>query len=170
MGEILSFFESLFGIGADELKIMHVLSRTVVIYLVGIVLVRIGNTRFVGKMTAFDFILAIIIGSLLSRAITRADLFLKIISATLLLIFLHWFFAILAVKFSGFGDLIKGSGKILVENGEIKWKALKKSHLSEEDLNQALRLKTNESNFSKIKTARLERNGEISFEYKSDAE
>lgn len=163
MEEILSFFDSLFGIQADELKTVHVLSRTAVIYIVGIALVRIGNKRFVGKMTAFDFILAIIIGSLLSRAITRSDLFIKLILASLLLILIHWAFSILSVKFSGFGKLIKGTEKILVENGEINWKALKNSHLSEQDLIQSLRLNTNTGDVTKVKIARLERNGEISF-------
>lgn len=168
MEDLLSFLDSLFGIEADELNTIHVLSRTVVIYMVGIALVRIGNKRFVGKMTAFDFILAIIIGSLLSRSITRADLFLKVIPASLLLILLHWFFSFLAAKFTRFGDLIKGTEKIVVEDGEIKWKALKGSHLSEQDLIQSLRLNTNTGDLSKVKIARLERNGDISFVLKNE--
>lgn len=170
MEEMLSFFDSLFGIKADELRTIHVLSRTLVIYMVGIALVRIGNKRFVGKLTAFDFILAIIIGSLLSRAITRADLFLKVIPASLLLILLHWLFSSLAAKFTRFGDLIKGTEKIVVEDGQIKWKALKSSHLSEQDLLQSLRLNTNDGDITKVKIARLERNGEISFVLKNEQE
>ncbi|HEY9184804.1 MAG TPA: YetF domain-containing protein [Salegentibacter sp.] len=167
MEEILIFFDSIFGVEADKLKTIHVLSRTAVIYIVGIALVRIGNKRFVGKMTAFDFILAIIIGSLLSRAITRSDLFLNLILASLLLILIHWFFSILSVKFTRFGDLIKGTEKIIVKNGEIKWEALKSSNLSEQDLIQSLRLNTNSGDITKVKIARLERNGEISFIFKN---
>ena len=168
MEEILSFLDSIFGIEADKLKTVHVLSRTVVIYIVGIALVRIGSKRFVGKMTAFDFILAIIIGSLLSRAITRSDLFLKLILSALLLIIIHWIFSILSVKFTRFGDVIKGTEKIIVENGEIKWEALKSSNLSEHDLIQSLRLNTNSGNIKNVKIARLERNGEISFVLKNE--
>lgn len=168
MEEILTFFDSIFGIEADKLKTIHVLSRTAVIYIVGIALVRIGNKRFVGKMTAFDFILAIIIGSLLSRAITRSDLFFKLILASLLLILIHWLFSILSVKFTRFGDLIKGTEKIVVQNGEINWKALKSSHLSEQDLIQSLRLNTNSGDITRVKIARLERNGDISFVLKRE--
>ncbi|WP_372916821.1 DUF421 domain-containing protein [Salegentibacter sp.] len=168
MEDILTFLDSLFGIEADELETVHVLSRTVVIYIVGIALVRIGNKRFVEKMTAFDFILSIIIGSLLSRAITRSDLFFKLILATLLLILIHWVFSILSVKFTRFGNLIKGAEKIVVEDGEIKWEALKSSHLSEQDLIQSLRLNTNSGDITKVKIARLERNGDISFVLKKE--
>jgi len=78
---ILSFFKSMLGIGVDELSIQQILVRCIVIYIIGIALVRFGKKRFIGKMSAFDTILAIIIGSLLSRAITETDLLLQILAA-----------------------------------------------------------------------------------------
>lgn len=77
------------GIGVEELSAWQILARCVVIYIIGIALVRIGKKLFLGKIAAFDTILAIIIGSLLSRAITDTDCFIGILVSSLLLIFLQ---------------------------------------------------------------------------------
>lgn len=163
MDAVLSFLNSVFGIDTNELSLLHVLARSVVIYMVGILLMRIGKKRSVGKMTAFDIILAIIIGSLLSRAITKKDLFLENLAASALLMLMHRLFARIAIKNQRFGNLIKGHERILVEDGVINWDSMKESNLSEQDLMQTLRLNSNTDDLSKVKTARHERNGDISF-------
>lgn len=162
MEEFSSFFQSVAGIGAEDLKTIHILTRCFLIYIIGIILVRLGNKRFVGKMSAFDFILAIIIGSLLSRAVTETGLFLPILGACLLLIILHRSFSYIASRTDNFGTLIKGNERIVVKDGEILWDEMRKSNLSRQDLMQTIRLNANVSEVEKVKTARLERNGDIS--------
>lgn len=163
MEDVNFYLEQIFGMESHEVNFLQLIARSIVIYLIGIALVRLGNKRFVGKMTAFDIIIAIIIGSLLSRAITNTDLFFTVLPACLMLILMHRLFAFIASHSDRFGDWIKGNERIVVENGEILWKAMHKSHLSEQDLMQTLRLNTNTGNVEKIKIARLERNGDISF-------
>lgn len=170
MENIISFLDAVFGVTAAEIKTEHMLARSLVVYIVGIALVRIGNKRFVGKMTAFDIIITIVIGSLLSRAITNVDLFLKVLPACLFLILLHRLFSRIAAKSSSFGDLIKGKERIVAKDGVIIARALYKSNLSEQDLIQALRLQARVNDVKKIRIARLERNGEISFILKDDNE
>lgn len=162
MEVIAGFFDSLLGLSADTLSIYHILMRCVVIYILGIALVRIGKKRFIGKMTAFDMIIAIIIGSLLSSAITTTDYFFALLASSLLLILLHRLFSNIAARSDYFGDWIKGHERVVVENGEILWDAMKKSNLSEQDLLQTIRLNARVGEVSKVKIARLERNGDIS--------
>lgn len=157
------YLEQIFGMESQEVNFLQLIARSIVIYLIGIALVRLGNKRFVGKMTAFDIIIAIIIGSLLSRAITNTNLFFTVLPACLMLILMHRLFAFIASYSDRFGDWIKGNERVVVENGEILWNAMLKSHLSEQDLMQTLRLNANTSDVAKIKIARLERNGDISF-------
>lgn len=168
MEDIISFSVELFGIDAESISIPQMLARTFVVFFYGIFLVRIGKKRFVGKMTAFDFILAITIGSLLSRSITKESYFLEILAASFLIVLLHRLMSYLTSHFEHFGNLIKGKEKILIEEGEIDWAQMKRSDLSENDLLQALRLKTNSSDFSKVKSCYLERSGDISFILKKD--
>lgn len=161
MEEIVSFLKSMFGID-DHLSILQVLLRSFVIYITGIALVRFGKKRFIGKMSAFDMIIAIILGSLLSRAITNSDEFVEILAACLFLIFLHRIFSLIAVYSDRFGDWIKGHERLLIKDGEILWDEVRKSNLSKHDLMQTIRLNAKTSDVSKIKAARLERNGDIS--------
>lgn len=162
IAELIKILESAIGSGAETLSISQILVRSFIIYIIGIALVRIGKKRFLGKFSAFDTILAIIIGSLLSRAITEADYFLEILAACLLLIFLHRGFSLLAASSDKFGNWIKGNDRVILEDGKIIWSAMKKSNLSEQDLMQNIRLNANITDVSKIKIARLERNGDIS--------
>ena len=166
--DVFSTMDSIFGTDGDTLSIFQILARCIVIYILGIALVRLGKKRFLGKIAAFDTILAIIIGSLLSRAITDPDYFLEILVACLLLIILHRVFSLLATYSEKFGNLIKGHDRVILQDGEVLWEAMKKSSLSEQDLMQSVRLNANTTELSKVKNARLERNGEISIVMKEN--
>lgn len=166
--DILSIFDKILGIQSDELTTINVLVRTLIAYPIGIALVRLGNRRFAGKMTAYDIIMAIIIGSLLSRSITESQLFLKIMAACFLLIFMHWSFSYIAARSHRFGQLIKGGVVVLIKDGEVSKKALRKCNLSDRDLMERIRLNAQTTDITKIKLATLERNGDISFVLKDD--
>lgn len=166
METVFGFFKTILGIGADELSVLQIMSRCIVIYIYGIALVRIGNKRFIGKLSAFDTIIAIIIGSLLSRAITEPDRFLTVMAACFVLILIHRLLSLAAVHSDRFGDWIKGYERVLIKDGEILWDTVRKSHLSQQDLLQTMRLNARTDDVSKVKIARLERNGDISVIFK----
>lgn len=65
-------------IGAEnDIKWWQMAIRAFIVFLVAIVLIRIGNKRIFGKYSSFDIVLGIILGSILSRAITGNLLFFK---------------------------------------------------------------------------------------------
>ncbi len=162
MQEISASITQLLGLDAVELTIWHMVVRAVVVYLSALFMVRIGEKRFFGKNTAFDIILGIIFGSVVSRAITGSSEFFPTLVAGLTLILLHWLFAALSFNFNWFGSFVKGNSRLLVKDGEILWEAMRKSHISEEDLMSALRLHGNVEELDEVKEARLERSGDIS--------
>ncbi|MFW5709728.1 MAG: DUF421 domain-containing protein [Chloroflexota bacterium] len=162
MQEIDAFITRLLGLDVEELTIWHMVIRAIVVYLSALLMVRIGEKRFFGKNTAFDIILGIIFGSVVSRAITGSSEFFPTLVAGLTLILLHWLFATLSFNFDWFGSFIKGNSRLLVKDGEILWEAMRKSHISEKDLMSALRLQGNIEKLDEVKEARLERSGNIS--------
>lgn len=83
--------------------------------------------------------MGIMLGSILSRAITTAGGFLATLAAALVLIGMHYTFAALAYHFGWFGDLVKGDARTLVIDGQIQWDAMRRGHISEKDLKSALR-------------------------------
>lgn len=68
VGESLN---QLLGVGVEggDIGVLHAAVRTVVVYVVSLVLVRLGNKRFMAQASAFDLIVAIMLGSVMSRAI-----------------------------------------------------------------------------------------------------
>ena len=143
-------------------------ARAIVAYPVGIAFVRLGEKRFIGKITAFDVIMGIVIGSILARAITGGAPFFASLGVGLVLVMLHYVFAYLSYHVEWFGEIVKGSGRTLVVDGEIQWKAMCKSHVSERDLMSAVRENGGVEKIDQVKLARMERSGNISVVVRSD--
>ena len=57
---------------------------------------------------------------------------------------------------------MKGKRILLIEDGEIQRDGMRSGSITDDDLTQAIRLNTNQTDPSKIKLAYLERGGQIS--------
>jgi uncharacterized membrane protein YcaP (DUF421 family) len=62
-----------------------------------------------------------------------------------------------------FGILIKGRPEIIVENGDLIPSTMLRNNISTHDLQEDLRLDAQLDELSKIRVARVERSGDISF-------
>jgi uncharacterized membrane protein YcaP (DUF421 family) len=160
--ELQSRIGWLLGLNVDTLNAGHMLARAVVVYIATIIMVRVGEKRFLGKSTAFDVILGIILGSVVSRAINSSTEFFPTRAAGFFLVALHWTFAVIAFRSDRLGTLVKGSTRKLVKDGQILWGEMRSSHISKDDLLGALRLNGSTEDASRVESAWLERNGDIS--------
>jgi uncharacterized membrane protein YcaP (DUF421 family) len=136
--------------------------RTILIYALTLAIVRLGSKRFLSDATAFDVIVGIMLGSIMSRAINGSAPFLPTLFAGAVLVGMHWLFAALAFRTDWFGSIVKGDPVLLVRDGEIQWPGMRRAGLSRRDLDEALRLQGNAPDVSKIRLAYLERNGRVS--------
>jgi uncharacterized membrane protein YcaP (DUF421 family) len=153
-----------FGIGASpsSYTALQICARAIVIYLGGLLILRVGENRFLGKFTAFDLILGFVLGSVLSRAINGSSPMLPTLIGAALLVGLHFVLARISFRWSRFGELVKGEPELLVRDGEILWEGMRHKSLSREDLEEALRLHAHLDDFGQVREARFERNGAIS--------
>lgn len=135
--------------------------RAIVVYVVTIVIVRLGKKRFMGRSTAFDVILGIMLGSIVSRAITGNAPFFPALAASAVLVGLHWLLSGVALRWRGFGTAFKGHERLLVRDGEVQRETLRKAHMTERDLWEDLRSR-GVSRLDQVAEARLERSGEVS--------
>jgi len=165
MNALQNFFLTLLGPDgkATELTLLHVSIRAVLIFIVGLALVRIGDRRSLSEKTAFDAIFIVLIGSVLSRAINGTGPFFTTVAAGVVLMVVHRVCAFGACKSHAFGRLIKGRPVTLVRNGEIDRAQMRRALVSEHDLEEDLRLGAKTDDISAIRLARLERSGDISF-------
>jgi len=146
---------------SDRLEIHQVAARAAVVYLIGLIIVRIGKSRLISRLTALDVILGFILGSLLSRGITGHASISGTAVASAVLVFMHWLFTRLAYRWHAFGMFIKGHVRTLVIDGQLQYDAMRQSNLSEHDVMEELRLH-GVDDVSHVARAYKERNGEIS--------
>jgi uncharacterized membrane protein YcaP (DUF421 family) len=149
------------GLESEEIGAAQMALRAVVVYVVTVVVVRLGKKRFMGQGTAFDVILGIMLGSTASRAITGTAPFFPSLGAAAMLVALHWLVSGVALRWHGFGTAFKGHERLLVRDGRIDWDVLRRAHMSERDLWEDLRGK-GVSRLEQVAEARLERSGELS--------
>jgi uncharacterized membrane protein YcaP (DUF421 family) len=164
MEALVETVRELLGLGRDiaDVDALQMALRTVIIYASALIIIRLGSKRFLSKATAFDVIVAIMLGSILSRGINGSAPFLPTIVAGAVLVGLHWLLAFLTSRLDWFGPLVKGNPVLLVEDGTIREEGMRRAGLSTRDLEEHLRLRANETDISNVRLAVLERNGEIS--------
>jgi uncharacterized membrane protein YcaP (DUF421 family) len=165
MNAIHDFLRPLLGLGIEpkDLTLLQVSLRGVVIFLLTLVMVRLSSRRSLAEKTAFDAILLVILASVLSRAINGSAGFFTSIGCSFVLVFLHRFFGWIACRSHTFGKIIKGCPAIVIENGRLQPDAMRRNLISDHDLEEDLRLDAQTEDVTKIKIARLERSGDISF-------
>lgn len=151
----------IFGEGKD-LNALNMGCRAVGLYAITLVFIRISGTRTFGKKTAFDNIIVITIGALLSRVVVGASAFMPTVTAGFVLVFLHRILAWTCLRYPRIDKLIKGSERVLYKQGEIHQQNLDKSLMTKGDLMESVRVNGNSDNLETIREARLERTGEIS--------
>ena len=165
MNTIFQQFEALFGFGVDpkELTFVQISLRGIVVFCATLVMVRLSSRRSLAEKTAFDAVLIVIIASVLARAINASAPFFPTIGAGFVLVALHRLFGALAYFSHGFGILIKGQPVVLVQEGALQYDNMRGYQVSKHDVEEDMRLDAKTDDLSRIKTARLERSGDISF-------
>lgn len=163
MTEVENWLGLLLGVGLEskELSVWQMGLRAIVVYVVTVIMVRLGKKRFLGRATAFDVILGIMLGSIVSRAVTGNAPMLPALVASAVLVLMHFVFSGMALRWHGFGSLIKGNPRLIVRDGAIDERNLRKAHMTEHDLHEDLRSKS-VARLDQVAEAHLERSGQMS--------
>jgi len=157
----MDWMHDLFGRAEETITWTQMLARGVVVFFAGLALLRLAGKRLLGKWDALDIVLAVLIGSNLSRAMTGNAPLWPTLLTTALLLFLHWLLAEAAARMPALGMMLKGRATRLITDGEIDEGALRRHGVGRHDLEQALRCAGHETSDG-VAGAWLERNGEIS--------
>jgi uncharacterized membrane protein YcaP (DUF421 family) len=165
MSTISEFVQALLGLGVEpkELTSLQVSLRGIVVFVAGLAMVRLSSKRSLAEKTAFDAALMVIIASVLARAINGSAPFVPTLVVGFVLVLLHRLFALGAYVSHAFGILIKGAPVVIVENGRMNYRNMRLNHITRHDLEEDMRLDAATEDLSKIKVARVERSGDISF-------
>ncbi len=150
------------NVPAQSLTFVQISLRGVIVFVAALIMVRLGDRRFLSNKTVFDAILGFMLASVLARAVNGTAAFFPTLGGAAVLIALHKLFAFGARRSLWFGELVKGHPDKVVSNGVINRKAMGHHDVSEHDLCEDLRLNGNVEDPHKVKSAYIERNGQIS--------
>jgi uncharacterized membrane protein YcaP (DUF421 family) len=153
--------DSLITSNVLETIIQSALSITVLF-----ILVKMMGKKHISQLTYFDYVVGITIGSLAANIILEDTnkFYLGLISMVVITCF-PIILSYVSLKSFTARKLLDGNPTILIQNGKIVEKNLKKSKLDINDILEILRVK-NAFNISDVEFAILETSGEISVELK----
>ncbi len=161
---VYSALNGLLGLerSGHELQFGHMMARTGVVFVVAVGLTRLGDRRFLTHNAGFDMMVAVVLGSVLSRAINGDARFFPTLAASVLLVLLHHLVAGLAFRSHRISQLVKGEPRLLVRDGVVNEREMQRGKITPEDLEANLRLQGQLSRVEDVAEARLERSGAIS--------
>ena len=128
-----------------------------------ILLVRIIGLRSFSKMTNFDFVMTVAMGSLLASASQSSQWtgFLQILTAMAGLFLVQYIVAKMRQRLPRFDEVVQNTPVFLMRDGVIFHDALRATRVSEDDLIAKLR-EANALDLSRVRAVVLETTGDVS--------
>jgi len=145
---------------------LDLIIRTLLIYFVLIVFMRIMGKREIGQLSAIDFVVAIVIAELAAIPIT--DIEIPIIQGNLpiaILSLAQISLSMLCLKSNAFRRIIYGVPNILIANGKIQRNEMRKARYNIDDLLTQLRERS-VFNIADVEFAVLETSGQLTVSLK----
>jgi uncharacterized membrane protein YcaP (DUF421 family) len=142
---------------------MDVVIRAVIIYALVFALTRALGRRELSTLQPFDLILLVVIGDLIQSGVTQSDLS---VTGVLLVVctigILQVLTSYLSFRFRGVRSALQGEPIVLVQNGQLIDRNMRRERLTLDDLAEKARL-SEIASIDQIRWAVLETNGNISF-------
>lgn len=128
-----------------------------------VALVRLIGLRSFSKMTAFDFVATVAMGSLLAGASTADSwaAFFQALLAMLFLLMVQWLLARARIGSGRLRKLIGNTPVLLMENGVFCEEALRRTRVAREDVLAKIR-GANALSLAEVRSVVLENTGDIS--------
>lgn len=125
--------------GAPPLGAWEMTARAVVALIYGTIVVRLFGRRIFGRWSAFDVVIAISMGSTISRAITGPIAFWPAIAATTVMLLVHRGLAWACAANPSLARVVEGRSALLANDGSLDRRAMLRWGVSEADVRAALR-------------------------------
>lgn len=151
----------LFGEGKD-LTVLQMGVRALVVFMIALVLIRVSGRRSFGQRSAFDYVVAILLGATLSRAIVGASPFLATVVASTVIVVLHRLLAWACMYSRALEQLVVGVEREVFRDGQFNQREMTRALVTATDIQESVRQTLGSRAMSDVAAAVLERNGGIS--------
>jgi uncharacterized membrane protein YcaP (DUF421 family) len=157
----MELIHQIFGEGKD-LTALQMTCRAVVIFLVTLILIRISGMRSFGMKSAFDNIIVIMLGAIMSRPVVGASAFMPTIAAGLTIAVVHRLLAWIGFHNKGINHAIRGSFFNLFKDGKFNDDSLRKCNLTVEEVMGHVRADIHDDKLENVREINMERSGQLS--------
>jgi uncharacterized membrane protein YcaP (DUF421 family) len=142
--------------------------ESIVLILVGMVLLRVSGRKSISQMTIPTTVVMISIGSIIIQPIIETSVW-RTISAVALFVIVLITVEYLEMKWDWFEKLLTGQSLVVIKDGQLQHRDLKKARLTVDKLEVRLR-QVGIRNIKDVRTATLEPNGTLGYELTPDAQ
>ena len=158
---------ALFGEGRN-LDALQMGMRSLAVFVLALVLVRISGRRSFGQRSPFDYVVSILLGAILSRAVVGASPIVPTAVASLVIVVLHRVLAWLCVHSRALERLVVGIEREVFHHGRFDEKQMGAALITETDIYESVRQSLGARDLARVEAAILERNGQLSVIRKGD--
>ncbi|MGA9227260.1 MAG: DUF421 domain-containing protein [Mesobacillus sp.] len=141
--------------------------QTFAMIMAGILLLRVAGRKSISQMTLAQTVVMISLGTIIVQPIVQKSM-TKAIGGAAIFVATILILEYLELKFNFFEKFITGKSKVVIENGQLNVKTLKKLRMTVDQLEMRLR-NQGISKMEDIKFATIEANGLLGYELKDDA-
>lgn len=146
----------------DWKVVFNVLTRAFLGYFLLLFLIKLMGKREVGQLSLFDLIVLLVIADIMVLGIENyEDSFLLFVIPIVLLALIQKILAFISLKSNKIRHILDGTESMIIINGKIDQKAMKKGFYNLDDLYLQLR-QQNIRSVSEVQFAILENNGKLS--------
>ena len=141
---------------------IDIVLKTIIFYLVLIIIMRLLGKREVGEISVFDLVVILLVADIATMAITdKWDMVIPSILSLLALVLLQKFFAHISLYFPKIRKVIDYTPSIIIFDGKLNLKEMKKQKYTIDDLVAQTR-EVGVMDLCEIRMAILESTGQLS--------
>ncbi|MCU9613989.1 DUF421 domain-containing protein [Caldibacillus lycopersici] len=136
--------------------------RTIIVYLIIVIIFRIMGKREIGELGILDLVVFVMLAEMAVMSIDHYEAsFIKALYPMLVLFIVQIVFAFISLKSRRFRKIVDGEPTIIINNGKINEREMKKQRYNYDDLLMQLREK-DIRNIADVEYALLEPTGKLS--------
>jgi uncharacterized membrane protein YcaP (DUF421 family) len=136
-------------------------ARAIAVYAVMLTIIRLSGKRTIGTFSAFDFLVALMLGEVADEIIYGSVSMAQGFIAIAVVALLHYANSWLTYWDHGFGHLLEGSPTVVLEKGQMHYPGMRAERMNEKDVLSELRLH-GVDDLREVKVAVIEYNGQLS--------
>ncbi len=158
---LLDWIQSAIGHDKQTIAWWQMSVRGVIVFFVGLAMIRVAGARTFTRGSPLETVVAVIVGSNLSRALAGTTPFWPMLGVSILIVALHGVLAHGTIRSRWLAFLVKRPPVTLVRDGVMDRHALSVEGVDEGDVHASLR-EHGVTELDKVRLATLERDGKIS--------